>query len=232
MRDSTLNLIAIAVFSFTMLSLLGPLVNLSPAVPAVATAALLGLATLDQLSLEGRLGNILVDWAAWTSAEHRQRVLHHEAGHFLVATLLEIPVASYTLNSWEAWRQGVPGQGGVVFDTTVLEQSLAQGQLPATLLDRYCRVWMAGIAAEQMVYGDAVGGFDDRQKFAQLWQQLDRPAAEAQLKQRWAGLQAKTLLQAHETAFEQLAEAMAQRQPVATCQQIVQQHQAAVSDAA
>ncbi|MBD0266693.1 MAG: ATP-dependent Zn protease [Cyanobacteria bacterium Co-bin8] len=224
MRDSTLNLIAISVFSFTMLSLLGPMLSLSPAVPAVAVAGLLGLATLDQLGLEGRMGNIVVDWAAWTSAEHRQRVLRHEAGHFLVASLLEIPVVGYTLNTWEAWKQGLPGQGGVVFDTAALEQTFAQGQIPATMVDRYCRVWMAGIAAEQITYGDAQGGFDDRQKFAQLWQQMDRPAAEAQLKQRWAVLQAKTLLQANQAAFEQLVEAMDQRQPVAVCQQIIQQH--------
>ncbi|MBD0336123.1 MAG: ATP-dependent Zn protease [Cyanobacteria bacterium Co-bin13] len=231
MRDSTLNLIAISIFSFTMLSLLGPMLSLSPAVPAVAAAGLLGLATLDQLGLEGRMGNLVVDWFAWTSPEYRQRVLRHEAGHFLVASLLDIPVVGYTLNTWEAWKQGLPGQGGVVFDTAALEQTFAEGQIPVTMVDRYCRVWMAGIAAEQIAYGDALGGVDDRQKFAQLWQQMDRPAAEAQLKQRWAVLQAKTLLQNNQTAFEQLVEAMDQRQPVAVCQQIVQQHRAGAAAA-
>lgn len=229
MRDVTLNLIAIAVFSLTMLSLLGPLVSLPPAVPAVVTAALLGVVSLDQIGLQGRMGNILLDSFSWASAEYRQRVLRHEAGHFLVATLLEIPVVAYTLNTWEAWRQGLPGQGGVVFDTTALEQPLAQGQISSQLIDRYCRVWMAGIAAEQVAYGDAVGGSDDRQQVAQLWRQLDRPAAEGILKQRWAVLQAKTLIENNREAFEQLVAAMEQRQPAEVCQQIVQQHRSTPS---
>lgn len=222
MRDSTLNLIAISVFSLTLLSLLGPLLELSLVVPALVTVALMGAVSLDQLGLDGRLGNIVIDWFSWTSPEHRQRVLHHEAGHFLVASLLDIPVTAYSLNTWEAWRQGLPGQGGVVFETGDLEQAWASGQISAQMLDRYCRVWMAGIAAEQVVYGDAVGGFDDRQKFVQLWQQLDRPAAESPLKQRWAVLQAKTLLETHQSAYRALVSAMEQRQPVDACQQIIQ----------
>lgn len=226
MRDSTLNLIAVSVFSLTLLSLLGPLLELSPVVPALVTVALMGAVSLDQLGLDGRLGNLLIDGFSWASPEHRQRVLHHEAGHFLVANLLDIPVAAYSLNTWEAWRQGLPGQGGIVFEIDDLEQAWATGQLSAQTLDRYCRVWMAGIAAEQVVYGNAVGGFDDRQKFVQLWQQLDRPAAEGQLKQRWAVLQAKTLLETHQSAYRALVSAMEQRQPVAVCQQIIQAQRA------
>lgn len=229
MRDTTLNLIALSVFGVTMISLVGPLISLSPVVPAVATVGMIGLVTLDQLGLQGRVGNLVVDWCSWASPEYRQRVLYHEAGHFLVATLLGIPVVAYSLNTWEAWKQGLPGQGGVVFDTQELEQTVAQGQIPAQLLDRYCRVWMAGIAAEQLAYGTAIGGSDDRLKFAQLWQQLDRPAAEAQTKQRWAALQAKTLMEANRPALEALVEALDQRQSVEVCQQIIQTHQTGIS---
>lgn len=229
MRDTTLNLIAVSVFGVTMISLLGPLISLSPVVPAVVTVGMIGLVTLDQLGLQGRVGNIVVDWFSWASPEYRQRLLYHEAGHFLVATLLGIPVVAYSLNTWEAWKQGLPGQGGVVFDTQELEQTIAQGQIPAQLLDRYCRVWMAGIAAEQLAYGNSIGGTDDRLKFSQLWQQMNRPAAEAQTKQRWAVLQAKTLIEANRAVLEALVEALEQRQPVDVCQQIIQAHQTQVS---
>ena len=221
MRDTTLNLIAITIFGLTMMALLGPMVDLSPAVVAIAVVGILGVATVDQLGLEGRAGNIFLDILAWTSEDHRQRVLHHEAGHFLVAELLGIPVVNYSLNTWDAWRRGIPGQGGVVFDIQGLEEPLATGRLPALTVDAYGQVWMAGIAAEQMVYGTASGGQDDRLKFTQLWQQMGRSPAEGQIKQRWSVLQAKTLLEQHEDTFHQLAQALANRASVTDCQRII-----------
>jgi hypothetical protein len=78
---------------------------------------------------------------------------------------------------------------------------------------------MAGVAAETLVYGSAEGGSEDRQKIAALWVQLGRSPREAQMKQRWATLQAKTLIETHRPAYEALVEAMAERSPVAECLQ-------------
>jgi hypothetical protein len=166
MGQVTLNLIAITVFLTTMAVLLGPLVHLAPEVPAIAIATVLGLAIVDQLSWQGTLGNLVIGSLSRLAPEQRQRVIHHEAGHFLVAHLLGIPVTDYSLTAWDAWRKGFPGQGGVQFDTAALEGPLATGHLPAQLLNRYCTVWMAGIAAEQLTYHDALGGQDDCQKLA------------------------------------------------------------------
>lgn len=224
MRDTTLNTIAIAIFGVTMVSLLGPIFQISPAVPAVFTAVGLGVFTLDQLGLNGRIGNLLTDWLAWASPEHRQRVLHHEAGHFLAAVLLDIPVEAYTLTAWDAWKQGLPGQGGVLFGAKTLTPDNASSNFIPQGLDRYCQVWMAGIAAEQMMYGDAQGGGDDIRALTLLWQALERPAAEGVIKQRWAALQAKTLLEKHRQAFDALVSAMAERASVDDCRQIIQQN--------
>lgn len=223
MGQLTFNLVAITIFGVTMMALVGPMINLSPVVPAIAIAAVLGVATVDQTSWGGTLGNLLIDGCSRFSAQHRQRVICHEAGHFLVAQALEIPVTGYTLTAWEAWRQGFSGQGGVQFDTTTLEASLSQGQLPAQLLNRYCMVWMAGIAAEQLIYGEALGGRDDRQKFTLLWQQLGRPAQEGLTRQRWAALQARTLLDTHAEAHAALMTAMEQGRSPADCQLLLQQ---------
>ena len=49
MRQTSLNLIAISIFIMTMSSLLGPIFNLSPLVPAIATFSVLILATIGKV---------------------------------------------------------------------------------------------------------------------------------------------------------------------------------------
>ena len=124
MGQTTLNIVAITIFMVTMGMLLGPLLDIPQALPVIAIAALLSIATLDQTSLNGTLGNLLINGVNRLSGEERDRVVRHEAGHFLVAYLLDIPVSDYTLSAWEAWRKGMPGLGGVQFDTTDLEATL------------------------------------------------------------------------------------------------------------
>ena len=223
MNPITLNLIAVSVFSVTMLALVGPLIHLSPAVLAIATAGGFGLVAIDRLSWQGRGGNLLIDWLSQGSVEYRQRILHHEAGHFLVAHLLSIPIEAYTLSAWEAWKAGLPGSGGVIFNTETIEAEIKQGQISAQQLDSYCKVWMAGIAAEQVVYGNTQGGDDDRLKLALLWKQLQRPPAEVPIKQRWAILQAKHLIEKEADAYQALVTAMASHESVAQCYQRIDQ---------
>ncbi|MGF1457401.1 MAG: ATP-dependent Zn protease [Leptolyngbyaceae cyanobacterium] len=217
MGQQTLNVVAITIFVVTMGMLVGPLIDLPQVVPVVAIAVLLTIATVDQASLNGTIGNLLMGGMKQFSEEERARIVRHEAGHFLVAYLLDIPISDYTLSAWDAWKKGMPGLGGVQFDTADLDATLKTGQLPAQTLNRYCTVWMAGIAAEQLVYGQAQGGRDDRQKFSILWQQLQRPLQEGQIRQRWATLQARSLLEKHLDAYESLVAAMSSDRPVAEC---------------
>ncbi|MGC9525442.1 MAG: ATP-dependent Zn protease [Limnospira sp.] len=221
MRETSLNLIAITIFTLTLTALLGPMFNLSAAIPAGMVFVLLGLATLDTFTLQGQGSTILVDWLAGTSGQTRDRILHHEAGHFLVAHLLGIPVEGYALTAWEAFRQGQTAQGGVRFDDRELMAQLRAGMLSGEAIDKYCKVWMAGIAAETLLYDHAEGGMEDRQKIAALWAQLGRSPREAQMKQRWATLQAKTLIETHRPAYDALVEAMAQRTPATECLQLI-----------
>lgn len=224
MSRTALNLIAISIFVLTLSSLLGPLFNLSPTIPAIATFSLLGLATLDNFSLQGKGSSLLLDWLASASPEHRARIVRHEAGHFLVAYLLEIPVSGYTLSAWEALKQRQSGQGGVSFDDHELASQLQQGTLKAQLLDRYCTIWMAGVAAEKLVYGSAEGGADDRSKLRAVLQPLGFSASAQEQKERWAALQANTLLQANWSAYEALVGAMQQRAELSECCNIIEQN--------
>lgn len=224
MQQTALNLIAIGVFAMTLSSLLGPMLNISPTIPAIATVSIMGLATLDTLSFQGKGITLLLELFAGADSKYRDRVLRHEAGHFLVAYLLEIPITGYTLSAWETFRQGIPGQGGVIFDTQKLQQETTTPWDLQVTLDRFCTVWMAGIAAEILVYGSAEGGAEDRQKIREALTQVGRQESGAQQKERASALQARTLIEENYPAYEALVATMEQRASVEECYQVLQQH--------
>ena len=230
MSKTALNLVAISVFVITLSSLLGPLFNLSPTIPAIAVFSLLGFATLDTIGWQGQGGSLLLDWVAGFSPQHRERIVHHEAGHFLVAHLLGIPVTGYTLSAWEALKQKQPGLGGVSFDDQELAAQLEQGTLSAQILDRYCTIWMAGVAAETLVYGNAEGGADDRRKLGAVLTPLGFSASAQTQKERFYALQANTLLKGNWSAYEALVSAMQQRTDVPECYRVIEQHCQNVKD--
>jgi len=221
MQQAALNLIAIGIFSMTLSVLLGPILNIPPAIPAITTLGVLSIATLDSLSFQGKGVTLLLDSIAGTKSQYRDRILHHEAGHFLVAYLLGIPITGYTLTAWEAFKQGKPGLGGVTFDTQELSPNpLAAGEVRLTL-ERFCRVWMAGIAAENLVYNSAEGGAEDRQKLREALTSLGLPANEYPIKERWATRQAQRMIEENFSAYEALVEAMKQRASVTECSEVI-----------
>lgn len=222
MNQTALNLVAIGIFTMTFSTLLSPFLHISPAIPALATFSILGLATLDSFQWQGKFGSIALDWVARFSPAHRDRVLRHEAGHFLTAQQLDIPVVGYTLSAWETFRQGQSGQGGVQFDTKELEAELNQGKLSAQFVERYCTVWMAGIAAEQIAYGNSEGGTDDRRKLRETLVKLGVPASELPQRERLSIIRAKELLKDHQAAYEALVVALRERQSIEQCYSAIQ----------
>ena len=52
-------------------------------------------------------------------------------------------------------------------------------------LERFCTVWMAGIAAEKLVYGDSQGGAEDRQQLVQALTMAGLPEIGFPQKERW-----------------------------------------------
>lgn len=224
MNQTALNLVAISIFAMTLSTLLSPLLHFSPTIPALATFSILAVATLDSFSFQGKGGNLVLDWLASFSPQHRDRIVRHEAGHFLVAHLLNIPITGYTLSAWEALKQKQPGLGGVSFEDRELAAQLDRGMLTAQMLDRYCTVWMAGLAAEDLVYSNTEGGADDRQKLGMVLTPLGYTASAVEQKQRWAALQARTLLQANWSAYEALVGMMQQRAGVDECCQAIEEN--------
>ncbi|ANV85430.1 ATP-dependent Zn protease [Picosynechococcus sp. PCC 7003] len=219
MQQTALNLIVIGVFLMTMTSLLGGIFQLSPFVPAGITAAVMAFATVDTFNWQGRGMTLFLD--LFTPAEQRQRILHHEAGHFLAGYLLSIPITGYSLTPWEAIKQGQTGQGGVSFDLDSVEASLKNPQQMNLLLERLSTTLMAGIAAETNLYGKALGGANDRDQLRQLLAKLGISVASYQQREQWALLQAKNLLDRHQDAYQDLVTAMAARAPLEECYRLL-----------
>jgi len=232
MNPTTLNLLSVSVFAFVLLSLVGPLLNISPNAVAIALTGIAGILALDRFVAQGKGGNLLIDIVSGQSSDYRQRIVHHEAGHFLVAHLLGISVESYTLSAWEAIKVGLPGLGGVVLNTEAVEIAAVDGALSTQQLNRYCIIGMAGIAAETQTYGSAEGGQDDQVRLRQLWQQAkgnenagNENTVETQL--RWALLQAQTLIEKQAASYAALVSAMNERASVADCQAQIEAHRVA-----
>ncbi|NJL79532.1 MAG: ATP-dependent Zn protease [Richelia sp. RM2_1_2] len=221
MNKTTLNLVAISIFLMTFSILLGPLIHLSPAVPAVATFAILAIATFDSWSLEGRGGTLFLDLIGGFSGEYRERILHHEAGHFLVAYILGVPVTGYSLSAWEALKQKQQGLGGVTFDDVELLSQFEKGTITTRILERYYTIWMAGIAAEKLIYNDYKGGADDKNKIMGVLKSLGCSKSTCEQKQRFSILQAKTLLENNWSAYEALVDMMRERATVEECGKVL-----------
>jgi hypothetical protein len=222
MQPISLNLIAIGIFTMTMFALLSPIFNIPVVFPAGTTFAIMGLLTVDTLAWNNRGVTLVLD--LFSTAEQQERVLYHEAGHFIAAYFLGIPISGYSLSAWEAFRQKQPGNGGVQFDTTVLEKGGVQPNQMNLMLDRFCTVWCAGIAAEILQYGNAEGGVDDRAQLQSLLTDLGYPKSQRQQKEDWAKLQAKSLIERHQEAYQALVEGMRQRASVESCEQIIQNY--------
>jgi hypothetical protein len=209
-KQISLNLVAICIFGMTMSSLVTPLINVSSTIPIAIVAVIFAGATIDNFFLKSTIATLVVDAIAGTKATYRQRIVHHEAGHFLVAHLLDIPITGYTLSAWESLRQGRSAQGGVMF-------APPQADISSRLLEQYCAVWMAGIAAEKLVYDRAEGGGEDRQKLRGVLFVAGKQQQEIVRQENAATLQAKTLIQTHWDAYQALVTAMHNRLPVVEC---------------
>jgi hypothetical protein len=209
-KQISLNLVAICIFGMTLSSLVAPLVKVSSTIPILIIFAIVVITTVDGLILKSILATLVLDAIAGTSPAYRQRIVHHEAGHFLVAYLLGIPITGYTLSAWESFRQGRSAQGGVMF-------APPQTDISSQLLQQYCTVWMAGIAAEKLMYDRAEGGSEDRQKLRGILFIAGNQQQEIVRQENSAALQAKTLIQTHWEAYQALVIKMSERATVNDC---------------
>jgi hypothetical protein len=197
---------ALLVALVSALALLGPLLGVPPAWIALLAGGGLAALTVDAARFGGRGGHLLAE--ALPGGQGRlRRIAVHEAGHVLLAAEEAMPVAAVLVGSLACWRAGLAAAG-----STQLEPP-AQAKLPLLELRRWSRVLQAGMAAEQLVFGDCRGGSDDRALLGRLWGLSGHDVTTAQREQRQARREVDQLLRRRRADLESQAELLVQQAP-------------------
>ncbi|KAI9084812.1 hypothetical protein K1719_033218 [Acacia pycnantha] len=200
-------------------------IGLTPQQVFYASLGLLFLWTLDSVSFSGGLGNLLLDTVGHTfSQKYHNRVIQHEAGHFLIAYLVGILPKGYTLTSLEALEKegSLNVQAGSAFVDFEFVEEVNAGKISATALNRFSCIALAGVATEYLIYGIAEGGLDDIRKLDSLLKSLGFTQKKADSQVRWSVLNTVLLLRRHEGARTKLAEAMSSGKSIGSCIEVIE----------
>jgi len=191
----------LAVGLISLAAILGPALGLSPWIVTLIAGLGLGGLTLDAARFGGRGGHVLAEALPGGRARLR-RIAIHEAGHLLVARQEEMAVRQVLVGSLACLRAGLNTSG-----STELEPP-AHAKLPAEELRRWSRVLQAGMVAEQLIYGQSVGGNDDRALLGRLWGLSGHDVDTAQREQRRARREVEAQLRASEQQLQSEADAL------------------------
>ena len=191
----------LAVGLISLAAILGPALGLSPWIVTLIAGLGLGGLTLDAARFGGRGGHVLAEALPGGRARLR-RIAIHEAGHLRVARQEEMAVRQVLVGSLACLRAGLNTSG-----STELEPP-AHAKLPAEELRRWSRVLQAGMVAEQLIYGQSVGGNDDRALLGRLWGLSGQDVDTAQREQRRARREVEAQLRASEQQLQAEADAL------------------------
>lgn len=155
--------------------------------------------------------------------EYSQRIVRHEAGHFLMAYLMGCPVEGCVLSSIAAmkdYRFGGPftsvSAGTSFFDEDLSKEVNGISPLKRASIDRFSIIVMAGIAAEAIAFGRADGGAGDEQSLITFLTQINPRGGGAKVwdgelirnQARWAAVQAVLLIEKYKPAYDALVDAL------------------------
>ncbi|KAF5798169.1 putative peptidase M41 [Helianthus annuus] len=191
------------------------------------TLPLFFLWTLDTVAFAGGFGSLVLDTIGHNiSQKYHNRVIQHEAGHFLIAYMLGILPKGYTLSSLEAFqREGsLNVQAGTVFVDFEFTEQISQGRVTATMLNKFSCIALAGVATEYLLYGYAEGGLSDVNTLDGLLRSLGFTQKKADSQVRWAVLNTILILRRHEQARTLLAKAMSEGKSVGSCIDVIEKN--------
>ncbi|KAI4301856.1 hypothetical protein L6164_035094 [Bauhinia variegata] len=199
--------------------------GLTPQQILYISLGLLFLWTLDLVSFSGGIGSLALDTIGHSfSQKYHNRVIQHEAGHFLIAYPVGILPKGYSLSSLEALKKegSLNVQAGTSFVDIEFLEEVSAGKLSATTLNRFSCIALAGVATEYLLYGFAEGGLDDIGKLDALLKSLGFTQKKADSQVRWSVLNVVLLLRRHGGARAKLAEAMSRGNSIGSCIEVIE----------
>jgi hypothetical protein len=196
----------LAVFGVSVAALAGPALGLSPWVPTLAAGLTLAALTADAAVFGGRGGHVVAEALPGGLARLR-RIAVHEAAHSLVAEAEALPVRRVLVGSWAALQAGVNSGGSTEFELP------ASAKMSLADLRRWSRVLLAGMVAEELIYGESLGGGDDRALLGRLWGLSGHDVATAQREQRQARRELTSWLRQRQAELEHRAELLTRGAP-------------------
>ena len=223
----------LVVGGLTATALVGPLVGVSPAWIVLAVVLALGALSLDAARFGGRGGHVLAEALPGGGARLR-RIAVHEAGHGLLAEAEGLPLRRVLVGSLACLRAGLNSNGSTEFASEFVMPFLARERtkgeaapreleglapgvlapgLPAEELRRWSRVLLAGMVAEELVYGESEGGSDDRALLGRIWGLSGFDVDTAQREQRRARREVEQGLSRRRPELEQRAERLLAQAP-------------------
>ena len=152
--------------------------------------------------------------------EYKQKIIAHEAGHFLISYLLGVPIRGCVTSANEARKYpDIRGQAGTIFYDYKLADELVKQKVTRSSLDRVSVIIMAGIAAEALKYNKAEGGAIDESSLIQFLSSIQPPwnILKIQGQARWAALQAILLIKEHQESYNALVDALNKELPLGDC---------------
>ncbi|GAV63235.1 hypothetical protein CFOL_v3_06755 [Cephalotus follicularis] len=186
---------------------------------------LLFLWTWDSVAFNGGVSSLVLDTIGHNfSQKYHNRVIQHEAGHFLVAYLVGILPKGYTLTSLDALRKqgSLNVQAGTAFVDLEFLEEVNAGKVSATMLNRFSCIALAGVATEYLLYGYAEGGLTDINQLDTLLKSLGFTQKKVDSQVRWSLLSTVLILRRHGAARSKVAEAMSIGKSVGTCIDIIE----------
>ena len=166
----------VAVAGVSVVSVVGPVLGLSPWLIAAAAGGALTALTVDAARFGGLGGHLVAESLPFGLGRARlRRIAIHEAGHLLLAAENQLPVKQVLVGSRAGLRHGL-------------------------------RVLLAGMVAETVEYGGSRGGADDRALLGRLWGLSGHDVTTAQNEQRRARREVQQWLQQHRERLNASAE--------------------------
>ena len=233
----------LVVGGITAMAVGGPLVGVSPAWIVLAVALGLGALSLDAARFGGRGGHVLAEALPGGEGRLRRIAVHEAGHGLLAEAeglpLRRVLVGSLAclragLNSNGSTefasefvmpflarpagglgpmaREGTGGEAALDQVEGLSPGALAPG-LPAEELRRWSRVLLAGMAAEELVYGESEGGSDDRALLGRIWGLSGFDVDTAQREQRRARREVEQGLSRLRPELDQRAERLLAQAP-------------------